>query len=262
MKIDVYCGAFENTGVLVEQMDAAGLDKLVLAAWPQDARQNGKPLPQNADVLAAARLYPDRLLACPHVHGLASDGPQQVARAAGEGCAAIVLFPQDGYAPDDRRLMPVLDAAAEHKLAVFVQAGIATYTLLTGPGHRRAPENGLAYPMRLDPMCRLYPDTNFLILNMGYPLMVEAWSVCHNAANIYLSLGEPGVRTTAPTQGYCGMGHAAFIPVPESKLVFGSGLDADLPAALARFSQAAERFFPGADTGIFLEQNPAALLRL
>lgn len=260
MKVNTYCSYISSLPELISGMDSAGLDKSVLAAWPCGALSKGKALPDNKAVQDAVQKYPDRFIGCFYIEGLSPEAPRQVKQAAQSGCKAIVLFPHDGYAPDDRMLMPLLDEAAANKLAVFIQTGLANFEYATKPGARRAPESGLAYPMRLDPVCRLYPETNFLLMNMGYPLMMEAMSVCHNASNIYISLGDEGVRTTAPVQGYCGMGHSAFIPLPEDKLVFGSGQSQNIADSLSMFSCSAKRLFPGEDANRFLSSNPLKML--
>jgi hypothetical protein len=88
---------------------------------------------------------------------------------------------------------------------------------------------------------------NITILNMGYPLMAEAWSVHHNSRNIYLHLGGEGTPFRAPATGFPAMGGSGFIPLDSKRIVFGSGAAADMSESYILFKEAVSRMGLGAD---------------
>ena len=183
----------------------------------------GEAPADNKVVQAAVEAYPDRLVGCAYINPLVPEAAAQVDFWADAGFKALKFFPADGYSPDDRLLWPVLERMEERRLAALFHMGLADYTFPSVPGTRRAPRSSFAYPMRLDPTCRLFPGIRFLILNMGYPLMIEAWSVHHNNGNIYLHIGGEGVRFTSLATSYVALGGPGFIPLDFSRVVAGTG---------------------------------------
>ena len=82
--------------------------------------------------------------------------------------------------------------------------------------------------MKLDPVSRLFPKTTFVILNMGFPLMNEAWSLHHDSKNVYLHLGGEGIHLSGPAMGYVNMGAGGFIPLDSKRVLFGSAFSENL----------------------------------
>ena len=211
--------------VLLERMDAASADRAVLAGSHEGAIlcHSGCTPAGNHDVLSAVEAYPDRFIGCAYINPLDSEAVKHVDDWADAGFKALKFFPADGYFPDDKRLWPIFDKMQVRRLAAVFHMGLADYAFETVPGARHAPNSAFAIPMRLDPVCRLFPGINFLILNMGYPLMIEAWSVHHNSGNIYLHIGGEGTQFSSLATAYTALGGAGFIPLDFSRVLFGSG---------------------------------------
>ncbi len=210
---------------LLERMDAARVDRAVVAASHEGSilMHTGETPADNRAMLVAVTAHPDRLIGCAYLDPLDPDAPARIDFWADAGIKALKFFPADGYSPDDRRLWPALERMEERCLAAVFHMGLADYTFPSAPGARRAPQSAYAYPMRLDSTCRLFPGIRFLILNMGYPLMIEAWSVHHNNANIYLHIGGEGVRFSSLATAYVALGGPGFIPLDFARVVVGTG---------------------------------------
>lgn len=236
----VLCGSAES---LLERMDGAGVGKAVLAGSHEGAIlcRSGLVPATNGEVLAAVQAHPGRFAGCAYVNPLDADAPKQADCWADAGFRALKFFPADGYLPDDRRLWPVLERMEERRMAAVFHMGLADYAFDSAPGARRAPNSAYAYPMRLDPVARLFPGISFLILNMGYPLMLEAWSVHHNGGNIFLHLGGEGTQFSALATAYSSLGGAGFIPLDFNRVVFGSGDTEQLHRAIVLAEDSLER---------------------
>lgn len=234
MIIDAQVLLSESVSEVLDKMDKAGVKKALLSGAPDEAIlcHSGLTPGNNRDVLAAVRSCPERFAGCAYVNPLLPGAVEQVNDWADQGFRAIKFFPADGYFADDKLLWPVLEIMEQRHLTAVFHMGLADYTYTLDPDKRRAPNSAFAYPMRLDPTCRLFPEVNFLILNMGYPLMIEAWSLHHNNGNIYLHIGGDCVQFTALVSAYCGLGGAGFIPLDFSRIVFGSVDAADILRAI------------------------------
>ena len=234
---------------LLSQMDKAGFDKAVIAASPEGAVFGGKmPGAVNGDVLKAVKKHPDRFIGCAHINPLDGGSLDEIKKWADNGFKAVKVYPAEGYCPDDKELYPFYAKAEELGLALIAHMGISDFTYSDGKEKRKAPNAAYAYPMKFDPICRLFPKLNLLILNMGYPLMIEAWSVHHNSRNIYLHLGGEGTPFSAPATGFSAMGGAGFIPLDAKRIVFGSGAADNMGESYIIFKDAVSRMGMGPDT--------------
>jgi predicted TIM-barrel fold metal-dependent hydrolase len=241
--IDAHVILSGSADALLERMDRAGVGRAVLAGAHEDTLlcRSGLSPAGNRAVLEAIQAHTDRFVGCAYVNPMEDGAADQADKWADAGFRALKFFPADGYSPDDRLLWPVLERMQERRLAAVFHMGLADYAFYSAPGARRAPNSAHAYPMRLDPVGRLFPGVNFLVLNMGYPLMLEAWSVHHNSGNIFLHLGGEGVPFTALATAYVSLGGPGFIPLDFSRVVFGSCDAQDLPRAAALAADAVAR---------------------
>ena len=210
---------------LLGRMDKANVGKAILAGSHHGAIlcRSGATPASNQEVLSAVEVHPERFIGCAYINPLDPGAAKQADDWADAGFKALKFFPADGYSPDDKRLWPVLERIEERRLVAVFHMGLADYAYETAPGARKAPNSAYAYPMRLDPVGRLFPSVHFLILNMGYPLMIEAWSVHHNSGNIYLHIGGEGTQFSSLATAYAALGGPGFIPLDFSRVVFGSG---------------------------------------
>jgi predicted TIM-barrel fold metal-dependent hydrolase len=264
MKINSHVIYFNDKKSLLKQMDKAGFDKAVIAASPKDAVYGKQGLgADNGDVLKALGKHRDRLIGCAYLNPLEEDCISQIDKWADEGFKAVKIYPADGYYPDDKNLYPFYSKLEETGLALIAHMGITDFVYSDAATSRRAANAAFAYPMKFDPICRLFPKLNIVILNMGYPLMVEAWSVHHNSRNIYLHLGGEGTPFRAPATGFSSMGGNGFIPLDEKRIVFGSGAAEDMGKTHTIFNEALMRMGFGKDAQKdALSKNPKAVFGL
>lgn len=266
MIIDSHVILDTSVDEVLRRMDAAGVGRAVLAASPEGAIlcRSGAAAGGNEEVRKAVLAHPDRLIGCAYMNPLDADAAKRVEEWAGEGFKAVKLHPSDGWSPDDKALYPFYEKVEAARLAAVFHMGLADHAFDTAHGRRRAPDSACAYPMRLDPVCRLFPAINFLVLNMGYPLFMEAWSVHHNAGNIFLHIGGEGVQFSSLATAYAALGGPAFIPLDFNRVVFGACDAPDMLRArlLAEDSAARMGCCPhGRDSGVF-GANAEALYRL
>ena len=264
MKINSHVIYFGDNKHLLKQMDKAGFDMAVITAAPKDAVYGKSGLGAgNGDVLKAAKKHCDRLIGCAYLNPLNDDCLDQIDKWADKGFKAAKIYPADGYYPDDKRLYPFYSKLEEAGLALIAHMGISDFVYSDAITTRRAANAAYAYPMKFDPVCRLFPKLNIVILNMGYPLMAEAWSVHHNSRNIYLHLGGEGTPFRAPATGFTSMGGNGFIPLDERRIVFGSGSADDMSKSNMIFDEALARMGFGKDARKdALNKNPKALFGL
>lgn len=222
---------------LLERMDAAGVERILLSAALEGAVLPGREAPLagvgNAEVAAAVAAHPDRLVGCFHANPLAPDAVPAVAGYAAKGFKAVKLIPGEGWYADDPRFYPFFDAVQDAGLAALVQCGVASWHLAHLGGKRRALSASYAYPMRLDAPSRLFPRIRFVVLHMGFPFLFEAWSVHHANKNVYLDLSGAGPTAGALAVGYAAVGGPGFIPLDFDKVVWGSDNAFDPKAARA-----------------------------
>ncbi len=232
-----------NAEAMVKELLRAGFDKALICGYPDGMIVKGIRMPDSGNdrVLSAAREYPDRLIPGAYINPLNDDALSQLDRFADKGFKAIKLIPADGYYPDDRSLYPFYEKAEKLGFIVILQMGLCEFSYDTAPGNRRAPNSSYGVPMKLDPICRLFPSINFVVLNMGYPLMMETFSVHHNSKNIYLHIGGEGASFNAPVSSYVALGGAGFVPLDFKRVIFGSGTAKDILTSSVLASHAVER---------------------
>ena len=239
MIVDANCQFFgaDETGPMLRAMDAAGIDRTLLAASLEGAvipgREKALRGVGNTECAAAVAAHPDRFIGCFHLNPLQPDARQIVERYAGEGFRAVKLIPAEGYFVDDPRFYELFDLIQDKGLAAVVYCGQVAMTLAHDGGKRRALNSAFGYPMRLDAPSRLFPRIRFVIVHMGFPFLFEAWSVHHANKNVFLDISGSGAYFDGLPVGYAAVGGPAFIPLDFDKVVWGSDNAAGLSAARA-----------------------------
>ena len=230
MKINSYVCCCGGTEEILNQIKRAGFDRAVLAGYPDGILLNGKRLPDRANerIAEAVRKYPETFLGCGYINPMEQNALAQLEQWKRQGFQAVKIIPADGYHLDDKSLYPFFEKAEQLGFVMYVDASLCTFTYENAAAERKAPNSFYNQPMKLDPVSRLFPNMTFVLLNMGFPLMNEAWSIHHNSKNVYLHLGEEGMLTSGPSIGYANMGAGGFIPLDETRILFGSGFAADL----------------------------------
>ena len=157
MRIDGYCTlGMDREYTLTEAdllraMDAANVSRAVVA--PVDRCLAVKNREGNAAMLRAAAQWPDRFIpSCTVNPWTGSEGLTELRRAAQAGARLLVLEPVvQGFALGDELLWPVLEAASESALPVYVHTG----------GY----QNGA--PCQLALCAERFPDTVFIMGHCG-----------------------------------------------------------------------------------------------
>jgi len=168
----------ELAGKWVAELDKHGISQACLiASAPGD----------EASVATAVAAHPDRF------YGYVMVDPQQPAvaervKAAAENpnLHAICLFPAMHSVPiTDTRLVPVLETAAEHQLAVFVHCGALSVGVRKKLGLPSLFDMRLSNPLDLHPVALHFPQVRFVIPHFGAGLLREALLVADLCPNVY-----------------------------------------------------------------------------
>ncbi len=184
MIIDGYCvlgvdREYDLTAeALLQAMDTAGVDRAVIAPvdrWLAVDNRRG-----NDYILQAAAAHPGRFIpACSANPWYGAAGVEEFRRAVGEGARLLVLHPMvQGYLANDELAWPLLAAAEEARVPVYVH---------TGPP-------GNSSPWQITDLAERYPAIDFI---MGHSGSTDFWNDVNDATvaaeNIYLesSLARP-----------------------------------------------------------------------
>ncbi|MEA2167916.1 MAG: uncharacterized protein QOF76_1216 [Solirubrobacteraceae bacterium] len=162
--------------VLIESMDAAGVDQALISAWhgPHGA------LISNDEVAAFAAEYPDRL------HGVASadlskpmDAVRELRRAVGDlHFKALRILPWLWETPPtDRRFYPLY--------ATCVDLGVPFCTQVGHTGPLMPSEVGRPIPY-IDQVAIDFPELTIVGGHIGYPWTEEMVAVCRKHQNVYI----------------------------------------------------------------------------
>lgn len=90
---------------------------------------------------------------------------------------ALKIYPGVYPVPcSDKRFFPYYELAAKHKVPVYVHTG-DTFS----PGLLR-----YARPLHVDEVAVAFPDTSFIMTQMGNPWVVDAAEVTYKNANVYM----------------------------------------------------------------------------
>lgn len=193
---------------LLTQMDAAGIARANLVAlWP--AGFVGSVTAGNAEVRQAVRRHPDRFTGFAYVDPCNPDAPAQVRELAETGFHGFKLFPPCGYRMDEDRIRPALDAMAASGRPLLVHCGLTNLDLAAHP-HTTPINSALARPIYIDSLTRLYPHTAFIVAHMGFPFLLEAWSLAMANSNVILDVAGGPVWPWSWVDIYANLGR----PVP------------------------------------------------
>lgn len=210
---------------LLSDMDRSGVERTVLMGGPPDGyweyRRCG--FAGNDRVLQAVKAHPDRLVGNVYIDPRQAGALETLERHLDQGFRAVKLFPPVGFYPDDERLLPLYDRIAGAGLPVLVHSGQTNIRILSeDPKVRRATDSRYGHPMNLDRLSRLYPEIPFVLAHCGYPHLIEAWSVAHANANVYLDISGSGPWTDGIPLVYNALGGRNWIPIDFARVVWGS----------------------------------------
>ncbi len=215
---------------LLQEMDAAGVDRTSLIGGSPDSYWEYKQcgFRSNDETLAAVRAHPDRLSGCVMVDPRSADATDTMQRFVDGGFRCVKMFPPDGFYPDDERFFPLYERIEKVGVPILFHTGQTNVGYKPSAG-RRASSSKYANPMNIDQIARLFPGIPFVMAHMGYPWLVEAWSVAHANRNVYLDIAGSGPWTEAAPVAYLALGGRSFIPIDFTRVIWGS--DNCLPQA-------------------------------
>lgn len=148
-------------------LEIGGADHILLAATPLDLWD----VAMNEDCDRMVREFPDR------VHGLIGIHPpdvdeslRRIDRYHGKGFVGVKLMPNLGYYPDDERHRRVFEEVNARKMIVLSHCG---WCARTRP--KDLPQCTLfSHPYHMEPLIRIFPDTDFIFAHGGGRTMFQA----------------------------------------------------------------------------------------
>ena len=251
---------------LLLDMDRSGVDKTLLMGGPTDAYWEYKRcgFAGSDRVAQAVKAHPDRLVGSVYIDPREPDALSTLKRYLDQGFRAVKLFPPAGFFPSDERFHPLYEEIERRGVPVLVHTGQTNIKLLSKDSKvRRATDSRFAHPMHLDPLARLFPGVNWVMAHMGYPHLLEAWSVAHANTNIYLDISGSGPWTDGIPYVYTAIGGQNFIPIDFARVVWGS--DNCLPQGehIARMSTYMRQIGAGSEQRkLIFGENARRLLKL
>ena len=163
---------------LAERLPDAGIDKICLFS----AGEVFGHAP-NEEILAAARKYPDQIIAFALVE-LGNDSPEAVDKYAGEGYRGFkIMNPKSPY--DDLAYFPVFERMERTGLPLLAHTGIV---MRTPPRAGEIVNSNWMRPICLDAVLRSFPALNIIGAHLGAPWHEEASMMARLHPNYYVDL--------------------------------------------------------------------------
>ena len=171
---------------MAEEYGRLGVEKVVLLGMPPKRHKTS-----NADVLDAARKYPD--LYIPFVgFDLDKMKPDDLTRFREEGFRGV-KFIGPGRAYNDRAYFPVYEKAIETGLPVLFHLGIVANSEAW-----RDCDSNLMRPIYLDHIARHFPQLTVIGAHLGNPWYDEATMSCRWNANLFFDLSGSTLKKKSP----------------------------------------------------------------
>lgn len=176
---DVYvCGnAFQPLEVMLLEFDMAGIDRAVVL--PVDATTaHNATIYTNEQIVELCRMS-DRFIGFASVDPHQPDAAEQLTHAIRDlGLRGLKLDPalQEFY-PDDRKVYPVYERAAELKIPILFHAGMSFH-----------PKSRLKYghPLRFEDVAFDFPALNVVLAHLAWPWVVDAVAMAIKYPNVYV----------------------------------------------------------------------------
>jgi len=140
-----------------------------------------------SSVSAAVAAYPDRFFGFFMLNPLQPDAVDCARSAARDpGLHCVCLFPaMHTYSVTDPRLVPVLEIASDHGLAVFVHCGALSVGVRKKLGIPSQFDMRYSNPLDLHPVALHFPRIRFIVPHFGAGLFREALMLADLCPNVY-----------------------------------------------------------------------------
>lgn len=220
----------------VRELDAHGVSRACLiASAPGD----------EASVAAAVSLHPDRFFGHFMFDPIQPDARERLERAAADPhLHCVCLLPaMHGYSMTDARLTPLLEVAAQGRLAVFVHCGALSVGVRKKLGLPGSFDMRLSNPLDLQQVALKFPQIRFILPHFGAGFFREALMLADQCPNVRLD-----TSSTNRWMKYDGL---------DLRSVFGRCIEVLGTGRLLFGSDSS--FFPRGWNGAILEEQAAAL---
>jgi len=187
---------------ILDFMDAHGVEKILALGWP------GAP-DANKRVLALRKLAPKRIIGGPYLDPRDKRAANELKRYHDAGCRIVKLFPNLGYYPDDKSVLPFFEKVARLGCGVLSHCGWL--------GSKGVSSTKFARPGRFEELFRRFPETVFIMGHMGgFDGFLEGIMYTTRTPNVYLD--------TTPGQSHWVFAHAPeFVRgMPAERLLMGT----------------------------------------
>jgi predicted TIM-barrel fold metal-dependent hydrolase len=174
----------EPDSVLLATRWVAELDRHMVQRTALIASMPG----DESSVAAAVAAYPNRFYGYFMLDPTQPDAVERVkAAAANPNLHAICLFPaMHTYSITDARLVPILEAASDAHLAVFVHCGAISVGVRKKLGLPSQFDLRYSNPLSLHPVALHFPRVRFVVPHFGAGLFREALMLADLCPNVFL----------------------------------------------------------------------------
>jgi len=193
IKIDFHHHLLEEKGYadsLIDEMDKLDIQKTCISGLSIGKGRTdntdysnfnlGKLSPDNDDVLAAVKKYPDRLIGMAYFK-LGEDEPEAVAEFKKKGFLGLKIT-RTKKAYNDDCCMPVYAEAQRLNMPILFHTGMVLVTPFDAEDDVCSER---MRPAKLDRVARRFPDLKMVVAHMGYPWFEEAAALLRYHKNVY-----------------------------------------------------------------------------
>jgi predicted TIM-barrel fold metal-dependent hydrolase len=206
------------SGQWIAELDRHGVaGACVIASAPGD----------EASVIDAAMLYPERLAGYFMLNAAAADAADRAHTAVATGrIRGVCLFPaMHGYSMRDPRVVPVIEAARSRPgVVVFVHCGVLTIGVRKKLGLPSLFDMTYSNPIDLHAVALRFPQVPFVVPHFGAGYLREALMLADLCPNVYLDTSSSNGWTKYLAEGVDlrGVFRRALDVVGAGRLLFGT----------------------------------------
>ncbi|MFL6353310.1 MAG: amidohydrolase family protein [Bryobacteraceae bacterium] len=175
-------------------------------------------------VSAAVAAYPDRFLGFFMLDPLQPDALERVRSAAlNPHLHCMCLFPaMHTYSVADRRLVPLLEIASDHRLAVFVHCGAISVGVRKKLGLPSQFDMRFSNPLDVHPVALHFPQIRFIVPHFGAGMFREALMLADLCPNVWLDTSSSNRWVIYENLDLRSVFRRAIDVIGETRLLFGT----------------------------------------
>jgi uncharacterized protein len=175
-------------------------------------------------VSSAVAAYPERFFGSFMLDPLQLDALERVRSAASNPYLhCMCLFPaMHTYSVADRRLVPMLEIASDHRLAVFVHCGTISVGVRKKLGLPSQFDMRFSNPLDVHPVALHFPQIRFIIPHFGAGLFREALMLADLCPNVWLDTSSSNHWTVYENLDLRAVFRRSIDVIGEARLLFGT----------------------------------------